>query len=232
MNKSCLYIKTALLPLMMLMFSCNNDQNEKKAPDITKDSVQTKSGEAEKNDTATIKKNDAANTPALEKPKSKDSSSTSTANIKKAEKKIKEKKSSTRDSANATKKDATEAIKKDNAVTTTPTTKPANVGSGPTVFKAKYGIIPRDATESNITGFVNAFPDKSTIIKVNFDGPADAEMNSVKAQITKVLKKLGYTNVQSQSATIEPQRMPKEIHYELQRDGSVVFWVQPANQEQ
>ena len=54
-------------------------------------------------------------------------------------------------------------------------------------------------------------------------------MKSVKTQIIKVLRSSGYTNVQDQSATIEPKRMPTEIHYELQRDGSVILWVPVAN---
>ena len=67
---------------------------------------------------------------------------------------------------------------------------------------------------------------------MNFDSAPDAEMTQVKAQIIKVLKNTGYTNVSEQSATVEPRRMPKEIHYELQHDGSVVIWVQPATIQQ
>jgi hypothetical protein len=97
-------------------------------------------------------------------------------------------------------------------------------------FVSKYGVIPRNATENNITSFLNAFPDKTILVKINFDATPDAEMNAVKAQIIKVLRASGYTNVADQSGTLEPIRMPKEIHYELQRNGSVVIWVQPANE--
>ena len=102
----------------------------------------------------------------------------------------------------------------------------------PDNFISKYGVIPRNATENNIGSFLEAFQDKTILVKINFDGPADAEMTAVKAQIIKALKKTGYTNISDQSTSIEPIRMPKEIHYELQRNGSVVIWVPIANNGQ
>ena len=99
-------------------------------------------------------------------------------------------------------------------------------------FVSKYGVIPRNATESNINSFVEAFPDKSILVKVNFDGTADTEMTAVRNQIIKVLKNLGYNNIAPQPASIEPIRMPKEIHYELQRNGSVIVWIPVNNANQ
>jgi hypothetical protein len=110
-----------------------------------------------------------------------------------------------------------------------PGAKPATSVAAPEVFVSKYGVIPRNATEDNIIEFLKAFQDKTILIKINFDGTAiDAEMKGVKAQITKVLKNTGYTNISDQSMITEPIRMPKEIHFELQHDGSVVIWVPVA----
>ncbi|HXB44689.1 MAG TPA: hypothetical protein VNV85_11550, partial [Puia sp.] len=137
-----------------------------------------------------------------------------------------------RDSSQKIKPTASPDSKQENAATPNPSPeKPTGSDAGNRPFVSKYGIIPRDANESNLTVFFNTFPGKSTLIKVNFDGPADAEMNTVKTQIIKVLRKSGYINVIDHSETIEPKQIPKEIHYELQHDGSVVFWVPPSNQQ-
>lgn len=217
-----------LLSAMVSIISCKSDQDEKKAPiENTPDSTQ-------KNDTSAVKKTDV-DAPAKVTNNIKDSATT-IAKTKNVEKKIKENKAMRHDSVSGAKNIKTSVAKKDN--TTTPAdgnqsaTKPASADAGPVPFKSKYGTIPRDANQTNFIVFFNTFPDKSTRIRVNFDGPADAEMNNVKTQIIAVLKKSGYTNVEDKSSTIEPQRMPKEIHYELQHDGSVVFWVPIANQEQ
>ena len=109
---------------------------------------------------------------------------------------------------------------------------PATTNTGTEVVDntSKYGVIPRNATETNMALFFKAFTDKNTSIRINFDGTADAEMNKVKAQIIKVLKTAGYTNVADQSTSIDPIRMPREIHYELQHDKSVIFWVPIAGE--
>lgn len=113
--------------------------------------------------------------------------------------------------------------------------KPAETQAAPDAndkFVSKYGVIPRNTTESNINSFLEAFPDKSILVKVNFDGTADTEMNGVRNQIIKVLKNLGYNNIAPQPASLEPIRMPKEIHYELQRNGSVIVWIPISNSNQ
>src|SRR5579871_661718 len=92
-------------------------------------------------------------------------------------------------------------------------------------FVYKYGLIPWDATADNITSFKNAFPDKGTVVKINFDNDPDAAMQNVKTQIVKALHDAGYTNVDAQSKTFHPARIPKDIHYELQHDGTVVIWL-------
>lgn len=231
MNKNSFCIKLLLLVAIVSILSCKNNEDDKKAPDITKPAVENADDSAKKYDTATVKKTDGTTVPESVKIKATKKDSSASAKIKTAEKKTQEKKTTVHDTAAIT-SSSVPVSKKDNApANTTATSQPATQ-SGNKPFVSKYGIIPRNATESNLTVFYNTFPDKHTLIKVNFDGPADAEMNSVKAQIIQVLKKSGYMNVSDHSETIEPKRMPKDIHYELQHDGSVVFWVPIANQEQ
>ena len=98
-------------------------------------------------------------------------------------------------------------------------------------FVSKYGTIPRNATQDNITEFLIAFPDKTTFIKIYYNADADNEMQGVRAQIVKVLKKSGYNSISDQSLTLHPIHVPKDIHYELQHDGSVVIWIPPATAE-
>ena len=133
------------------------------------------------------------------------------------------------DSTIAAKKDElTRNKKRENTPTTDEKLLPASVADNSKAFAPKYGLIPRDATENNITSFKNAFPDKQTLVKINFDAEPDAEMEATKVQIIKAMKKAGYTNVSDKSTIYHPTRMPKDIHYELQRDGSVIIWLQPA----
>ncbi|HVM87041.1 MAG TPA: hypothetical protein VMT76_02560 [Puia sp.] len=106
---------------------------------------------------------------------------------------------------------------------------PANVADNSKSVAPKYGIIPRDANENNISNFKSAFPDQRTLVRINFDADPDTEMQNTKIQIINALKKSGYNNISNKSITFHPSRMPKDIHYELQHDGSVVIWVQPAN---
>ncbi|MBS1933312.1 MAG: hypothetical protein JST96_04880 [Bacteroidetes bacterium] len=98
-------------------------------------------------------------------------------------------------------------------------------------FVYKYGIIPWDATADNITSFKNAFPDKQTNVRINFDNDPDAAMQDVKTKIMKALHDAGYTNVDAQSKTFHPARIPKDIHYELQHDGTVIIWLPPVNNQ-
>lgn len=97
-------------------------------------------------------------------------------------------------------------------------------------FAPKFGLIPWNANENNITAFKTAFPDKQTLVRINFDADPDTYMQNVKTQIINALKKSGYQNVSEQSQIFHPTRIPKDIHFELQRDGSVVIWLPPANQ--
>jgi hypothetical protein len=98
-------------------------------------------------------------------------------------------------------------------------------------FVSKYGTIPRNATQDNITEFLIAFPDKTTFIKIYYNADADDEMQGVRAQIVKVLKKSGYNSISDQTLTLHPIHVPKDIHYELQHDGSVVIWIPPSTAE-
>lgn len=98
-------------------------------------------------------------------------------------------------------------------------------------FVYKFGIIPWNPDANNIPDFLTAFPDKKILIKINFDATPDDKMQTVKTKIVAALKKAGYNNISSQSLVIAPKRMPKEIHYELQREGNVVIWVPTVSSE-
>ena len=224
MDKTYFYIKLMSLFAMATIASCSNNQNDKQAPDSTKAAAMAIT------DSAGIKKSDAANMPDHSANRNEEKKITNTKTKKT------EKNTAVRDTSASLKSAMAPVSKKENAaadatVSNQSAAKPTNTDAVNKPFVSKYGIIPRDANENNLTVFFNTFPDKNTLIRVNFDGPADAEMNSVKTQIIKVLKKSGYVNVSDHSETIEPKRMPKDIHYELQHDGSVVFWVPIANQE-
>jgi hypothetical protein len=223
MYKRYFYIKMLLMLVMVFILSCKNDQQDQQVADSTKVAGGNGIDASRKVDTTTIKKDNVAATISSGK---KDSVVTTT-KIKNAGNKKQK-----RDTLDAIKSSLAPVAKNDNTVNKNITPPPVKPVDPNAPFVSKYGTIPRNATTDNVTSFFNAFPDKGTLIKVNFDGPADAEMTSVKAQIIKVLRGSGYTNVQDQSATIEPKRMPKEIHYELQRDGSVILWVPVANTDQ
>jgi hypothetical protein len=223
MYKKYFYIKMILMLVMIFILSCKNDQQDQQVADSTKVAAGNGTGTSKKADTSTINKDNAAATVSS----AKKDSVVATKKIK-----IAGNKKQKRDTLDAIKSSMAPVAKTDNTVNKNITPPPIKPVDPNAPFVSKYGTIPRNATTNNVTSFFNAFPDKSTLIKINFDGPADAEMTSVKAQIIKVLRGSGYTNVQDQSATIEPKRMPKEIHYELQRDGSVILWVPIANTDQ
>jgi hypothetical protein len=98
-------------------------------------------------------------------------------------------------------------------------------------FVSKYGTIPRNTTTDNITDFLSAFTDKTIFIKIYYNADPDTDMQNVKTQVVKVLKKSGYSNISDQSLTLHPIHVPKDIHYELQHDGSVIIWIPPASTE-
>ncbi|HEY4876556.1 MAG TPA: hypothetical protein VIH86_13345, partial [Puia sp.] len=77
----------------------------------------------------------------------------------------------------------------------------------------------------------SAFTDKTIFIKIYYNADPDADMQNVKVQVVKVLKKSGYSNISDQSLTLHPIHVPKDIHYELQHDGSVIIWIPPASTE-
>ncbi|HLK30452.1 MAG TPA: hypothetical protein VKT28_17850 [Puia sp.] len=230
----------ALPAFALLLFACK-DESKEKTPDITKDSAATaQSGQG----TGSTTKDDSASTNSSAKKSepadANDNTKPATEAVKGAIDKVKSKTSDAveatkktvhkADSAIAAKKDETVPAKKDaTAANTDEKLLPASSADNSKAFAPKYGLVPRDATENNITSLKNAFPDKQTLFKVNFDAEPDAEMQEVKTRIITALKKSGYTNISEKSITFHPTRMPKDIHYELQRDGSVVIWLQPAN---
>ncbi len=232
-----LYIMAMLLSAAVLILSCKG-KTDQKAPEMIKDSLAAANGGGNGTiDSSTANKGNKPSKDTLAyvqgTKKIKDTVKTAV-NIKNRENK---KDSAKTGAANRKYTDdkANEAVKVDNSsAAKTDNTATNSSGAGtPGVFVSKYGVIPRNATENNITEFITAFPDKTILIKVNFDGTeADAEMKAVRTQIIKVLRNTGYTNVSDQSIIIEPIRMPKEIHFELQHNGSVVIWVPVANNDQ
>jgi len=147
--------------------------------------------------------------------------------------KLSKKKSVSSDTAARAGDDNLPAARKINAAATDnskTTINTSNIAGKP--FVSKYGTIPRNATQDNITEFLVAFPDKTILIKINYNSDPDAEMQAVKTQVEKVLKKSGYTNISDQSLTLHPMHVPKDIHYELQHDQSVVIWIPPASADQ
>jgi hypothetical protein len=235
MNKTIFYFKWSLLFIIVSAVSCKNE-DDKKATETTKTAVDSITDNAAKSDSASMKKTNVANVPEpVANKESKSSAASTTAKTKKTEKKIAERNPVRRDTTSV-KSTPAPVSKNEKAVADVPVSnqsaaKSLGTDAANKPFVSKYGIIPRDANENSLTVFYNTFPDKHTLIKVNFDGAPDAEMNNVKTQIIKVLKKSGYVNVSDHSETIQPKQMPKDIHYELQHDGSVVFWVPVANQE-
>jgi hypothetical protein len=230
MYKCFLPVRVMLLACFLFLCACKNEQNEKQATQIPKDTDKTPGGGASKPDSSTAGGIRRPDSPASNK---NNQAATADNKIKKPIIKQKENMSNGQDSASSLKDKSVPVTKTDNADNKTSppaSTAPTNTSNLP--FVSKYGTIPRNATIGDMAEFFKAFPDKTTLIKVNFDGPSDDEMNGVKALIIKLLRNSGYSNVQDQSAIIEPQRMPKEIHYELQRNGSVIFWVPVANTEQ
>lgn len=238
MNRVAIYFKLFFPLAMVALLSCRNEENEKKAPDIIKPPAEAAHDSSMKNDNNVNKENIPAHLPEnLKKNEAEKSNAATIAKIKNADKKKDEKNSFGEDSASILKTKTGKVSKNASAAVSTPASNQSAIKTAITdpvnkPFVSKYGIIPRDVNENSLSVFFNTFPDKTTLIKVNFDGPADTEMNTVKTQIIKVLKKNGYVDVSDRSETIEPKRMPKDIHYELQHDGSVVFWVPIANQEQ
>ena len=191
------FFKIVLLLAIAFPISCRNDQSDKKMPDATKAAVDNFPDSSKKSDSAGLKKNDAANMREHLKKTEKEDHTTAENRAKKADNKIKEKTAARSDSSAAIKNNNPTDSKNDNGtlnntVNSQSTNKPANIDAADKPFVAKYGIIPRDANENSLTVFFNTFPDKQTLIKVNFDAPPDNEMNSVKTRIIKVLKKKGY----------------------------------------
>ena len=237
MHKKSFYFKIFLLLLLAGPISCRDEKNEKKAPESLPGVGGNGGQSTQKGDSALKGSQSPSEGIATGSSKVDNPSPTPGTEAKSTavEKKSKAKLTVSPDTVSGEKKNPASKTAAPPAASS-PAPQPsvsapaASTPGPPAVFVPKFGTIPRNATNDNITGFLNAFPDKRTVIKINFDAAPDEEMNGVKAQITKVLKTAGYTNVVSQSQTVEPRRMPTEIHYELQRDGSVIFWVPVAPQ--
>jgi hypothetical protein len=226
-------VRQILVPVCVCIFSCQNEDTQKVIP---KDSTAIGHGAGNLNDSA-MATNTPISGPEKKLQSSKDSSihmlpQTGADNLKTKKTKAAKKALVINDSAGTSANTNLPAARKVNPSATDNTK--ATVGDNSISAKpfiSKYGTIPRNATKDNITEFVIAFPDKTTLIKIYFDTDPDSEMQGVKAQIVKVLKQSGYTNINEQSQTLHPMHVPKEIHYELQHDGSVVIWIPPINSE-
>ena len=211
-----------LLACMLVILSCKDEDT--KVPDMVRDSTSALGGTKDVQDNSRTIKDTPSASVAIKPGKSQSDS------IKKAAMVTHEKEKVNSDKKPFGSKPA--MASKDSAVSTNkapetvaPPADKSNTETADVAFVPKYGIIPRNTTEKNINVFLNAFPDKTTAIRVNYDGEPDAEMKAVKTQILKVLKNTGYTSVSEKDFSLTPIRMPKDIHYELQRDGSVVIWV-------
>jgi len=231
MNKKFIYL--VLLSASVLIFSCQDEDT--KAPEMLKDSTAKGKGGGGADSSTAINAGSSKNNPVV-----KDTSMSAMTAVKSTgdNTKIKTPVKSTKkivaakDSAVAEDNSNLPAVHK-SKIPTTDNTKTAvadnTVNAKP--FVSKYGTIPRNATQDNITEFLVAFTDKTTFIKIYYNADADAEMQNVRAQIVKVLKKSGYNNISDQSLTLHPMHVPKDIHYELQHDGSVIIWIPPASTE-
>ena len=230
-----------LMPMIVLFaFACSNN-DQQRTVDALKDSTSATQGGVGGIDSTKHADTGAATSSSKTTAPIKDSSITKKVDnaVAKADEKtkavVKDVASATKkaahkiDSTVAAKKDELTATKKESAPSTDEKLLPASAADNSKAFAPKYGLIPRDANENNITSFKNAFPDKQTLVKINFDAEPDAEMEATKVQIIKAMKKAGYINVSEKSTIFHPTRMPKDIHYELQRDGSVIIWLQPAS---
>ena len=228
MNKKLIYL--ALFCVTVFIFSCQDEDT--KAPQMLKDSTAKGNGGAGDTSSATNNAGSSKNNSvvkdtsvsAMPVVKSTGDNTKIKTPVKSAKKIAAAKDSATADDVPAVHKakiattDNTKTAIGDNTVTAKP-------------FVSKYGTIPRNATQDNITEFLIAFTDKNTFIKIYYNADPDAEMQSVRTQIVKVLRKSGYTNVSDQFLTLHPMHVPKDVHYELQHDGSVIIWIPPASTE-
>jgi hypothetical protein len=232
MNTNRLY---KYLISVVLFYSCQNEDT--KAPDLPKDStsVSPKGGAGSGNDSTGLAGGGTSKTSSP----TKDTSSSTIPVVKKMDEaknkkqsKAAKKMGASRDSASVDNDADLPVIKKTKPVSAdlSKTTVGDNAVSAKP-FVSKYGTIPRNATQDNITEFLIAFTDKTTFIKIYYNADADNEMQGVRAQIVKVLKKSGYNSISDQTLTLHPIHVPKDIHYELQHDGSVVIWIPPVTVE-
>jgi hypothetical protein len=234
MNRKILY--PLFFAMSALIFSCRD--TDTKAIQLTQDSAAAASGSGSGKKTSSIDSTTVASSNNGSSPA--DSSGNKTVAVKpvtgdvktKMSGKAAKKKTSGKDSAAVASgdNDNSPAIKKAKIATADNTKIQANTSSiAGKAFVSKYGTIPRNTTQDNITDFLTAFTDKTIFIKIYYNADPDADMQNVKAQVVKVLNKSGYSNISDQSLTLHPIHVPKDIHYELQHDGSVVIWIPPAS---
>jgi hypothetical protein len=229
-NRLYKYLITALL-----FYSCQNEDT--KAPDLPKDStsVGTKGGVGSGKDSSELAGGGSSTTSSA----TKDTSNRAMLVVKKTDESKNKKQGKSAKKMDAAKD--TSSVDNEADLPVIKKTKPVSADLSKTTvgdngvtakpFVSKYGTIPRNATQDNITEFLIAFPDKTTFIKIYYNADADNEMQGVRAQIVKVLKKSGYNSISDQTLTLHPIHVPKDIHYELQHDGSVVIWIPPATAE-
>ncbi|HTR29536.1 MAG TPA: hypothetical protein VMH27_09720 [Puia sp.] len=86
------------------------------------------------------------------------------------------------------------------------------------------GIIPRKISEAEVMQLMNyAFPNKNIQISfVCYNGGADAEVNSVKAQITSILKKNGYYNIEENFHVTVGFTPPEKISFDSVRNENML----------
>ena len=100
-------------------------------------------------------------------------------------------------------------------------------GSGNKVTNTFTTPPPRIITDNFLAPFYNKFPDKNIVIRFLVINRAEPELLNVKEQITNLLKKAGYLNVDTgkYSAGVFPEPLPSiEVD---QMDGYVQFSISP-----
>ncbi len=93
-----------------------------------------------------------------------------------------------------------------------------------------YGIQPRIIGEDLIDRFSAYFPDKDRQVSFMAFGGTSGEIESVRAQITKILKFRGYTKIDDFTKIKFGDSSPPKIQYGENGAGGVTFFIPPATE--
>lgn len=93
-----------------------------------------------------------------------------------------------------------------------------------------YGIQPRIIGEDLIDRFSAHFPDKERQVSFMAFGGTSAEIESVRLQITKILKSRGYIKIDDYTKIKIGDPLPPRIQYGPNGAGGVTFYIPPATE--